>query len=299
VVADFANYYALVRPGGVIVFDDYGDNIYSPEVSRAVDDIVRLHPELMVIGVLPNQAGSFGNNVPQLVTSSNEFIVQKPYLPSPTTFGICMATYNHGRMSAVKAMLSSLAAQTFTDWTLFIVGDKHTDEQALRQLLPTEKVVLVNLPIACERDFTSHKHLLYTSGGATAMNYAAELIKHARCPYIAHLDDDDVWAPNHLAVINAQFQRDADLSFVFTRGVHFDGRVIPSSNSSIPLPSDVLHSAISWNPAKLTIVLPYDSILPADSLVLEEVGKKCRAGTHKSCLCPEVTVTHIDEAVHR
>lgn len=302
VMDDFANYYALVRPGGVIVFDDYGDNVYSPDVRKAVDEIVLATPSLHVIGVLPNKANSFGNNVPYLVGSSNEFIVQKPYLPPPTTFGICTATYNHGRNGAVKKMLASLKDQTFTDWTLFLVGDKHTDEPALSELLsvlPPEKVVFTNLPIACERDFTSNKHALYTSGGATAMNYATELIKHSKCKYIAHLDDDDIWAPNHLEVIAAQYQRDPTLSFVFTRGLHVTGEIIPRTDSNIPKPTDVLHSAISWNPAKLTITLPYDSTAPADAIMLAEIADKCRKGTHKSYMCPVTTVTHLDESTHR
>lgn len=37
--ADFLLYERLVRPGGWIVFDDYGDTVHSPEVGPAVDEL--------------------------------------------------------------------------------------------------------------------------------------------------------------------------------------------------------------------------------------------------------------------
>lgn len=40
VVADWNNYYPLVKRGGWVVFDDYSDSVYSPEVKGAVDEIV-------------------------------------------------------------------------------------------------------------------------------------------------------------------------------------------------------------------------------------------------------------------
>src|SRR6056300_1738942 len=40
VLSDWVNYRSLVKPGGYIIFDDYSDSVYSPEVKVAVDEIV-------------------------------------------------------------------------------------------------------------------------------------------------------------------------------------------------------------------------------------------------------------------
>lgn len=58
VLNDFYNYHEFVNPGGFIVFDDYVDNEYSPQVRPAVDKIVKDIEEhslpYEIIGSLPN-----------------------------------------------------------------------------------------------------------------------------------------------------------------------------------------------------------------------------------------------------
>jgi len=76
VLNDFKNFSDLVKPSGYIVFDDYMDNIYSPNVKPAVDYIVLelLNNEYEIIGSLVYPELKLTNiDKP----SSNEFVLKK------------------------------------------------------------------------------------------------------------------------------------------------------------------------------------------------------------------------------
>jgi predicted O-methyltransferase YrrM len=74
---DFEMYSKLVNDGGYIIFDDYLDTVHSPEVFRAVNDIVKNLDtnEYEIIGSVTYDFLK-DTNVPNL-TSSNEFILKK------------------------------------------------------------------------------------------------------------------------------------------------------------------------------------------------------------------------------
>ena len=74
---DFNNYKDLVKKGGYIIFDDYMDQIHSPEVKSAVDDIVNIlnQEDYDIIGSI---VYPFLNktNVPDKI-SSNLYVIKK------------------------------------------------------------------------------------------------------------------------------------------------------------------------------------------------------------------------------
>jgi len=68
---DFKTYSKYVRQGGFIVFDDYNDSIYSPNVKKGVDDLNLSGYEIL---------GEFGNEFgarPISLLKGNEFVVKK------------------------------------------------------------------------------------------------------------------------------------------------------------------------------------------------------------------------------
>jgi predicted O-methyltransferase YrrM len=74
VIQDFNNYKDLVISGGYIVFDDYNDSQYSPEVKPAVNDIINsLNGEFEIIGCIENTF----NAHPYDWTYNNNFILRK------------------------------------------------------------------------------------------------------------------------------------------------------------------------------------------------------------------------------
>ena len=77
VLHDFNKYNEFVSTGGFIVFDDYHDSIYSPEVKPAVDyivkNIIENHLPFEIIGSPLN----FDNVYPSTLPYLNEFIIRK------------------------------------------------------------------------------------------------------------------------------------------------------------------------------------------------------------------------------
>lgn len=75
VVADFLIYEPLVKPGGFIVFDDYHDHTYSPDVQPAVNILASklLHDPLYeVLGLIPDLQSCGPNGA-----KGNEFVIYK------------------------------------------------------------------------------------------------------------------------------------------------------------------------------------------------------------------------------
>jgi cephalosporin hydroxylase len=74
VINDFLLYEKLIKKGGYIVFDDYNDSQYSPEVKIAVNDIIPIIIEKYnIIGTLPN----IFKARPNIMVEGNNFIIQK------------------------------------------------------------------------------------------------------------------------------------------------------------------------------------------------------------------------------
>jgi hypothetical protein len=74
VIADFNMYSDLVAIGGYIVFDDYYDDVHSPDVKKALDEIIL--PNLVdyeIIGTLENSLGAY----PSELKDGNCFIIKK------------------------------------------------------------------------------------------------------------------------------------------------------------------------------------------------------------------------------
>lgn len=77
VYKDFLNYNSLVKLGGFLVFDDYMDDKYSPQVKTAVDDIIQEYcvnnKMYEIIGCLHNKHKAH----PNFLEYNNCFILRK------------------------------------------------------------------------------------------------------------------------------------------------------------------------------------------------------------------------------
>jgi predicted O-methyltransferase YrrM len=74
VILDFEMYSKFVKSGGYIIFDDYNDYQYSPQVKLAVDTIVsNLKNSYNIIGTVKNTLGAR----PSELIDGNCFIIQK------------------------------------------------------------------------------------------------------------------------------------------------------------------------------------------------------------------------------
>ena len=102
----------------------------------------------------------------------------------PPKVSVIIATYN--KASALRYAIDSVLWQTFSDYELWVIGDACTDES--EQLVTSygdPRVFWHNLP--------------QNSGYQSAPNN--EGLRRARGEYVAYLNHDDLWLPNHLQVL--------------------------------------------------------------------------------------------------
>jgi hypothetical protein len=109
-----------------------------------------------------------------------------------------MPLYNKAR--SVAATIRSVLAQSFVDFELIVVNDGSTDESRERVLeFQDERIALIDQP---------------NGGVSNARNAGIAL---AAAPYVAMLDADDTWHPQHLERIHALTRVFPDASGYATR----------------------------------------------------------------------------------
>lgn len=98
------------------------------------------------------------------------------------TLSIVVATYNRSRV--LRHAIRSVVASTFEDWELIVVGDACTDDtSSCVDSFGDPRIRFVNLPVNCGDQSGPNNH-----GVALA-----------RGRYIAFLNHDDLYLPDHLA----------------------------------------------------------------------------------------------------
>lgn len=100
---------------------------------------------------------------------------------------VIIPVYNNS--FSIATTLSSALQQSFTDFEVIIISDGSTDQSL--------KII---------EQFTDHRIFVYTQenkGVSAARNFG---IEKATAPYIAFLDADDFWFPNHLEELNRLIQ---------------------------------------------------------------------------------------------
>src|SRR4051812_46760682 len=94
---------------------------------------------------------------------------------------IVVATYN--RSNVLELAIGSAVAQTFTDWEMHVVGDACTDDsERVISSFGDPRIRWTNLPV--------------NHGDQSGPNNHG--VRLARGRYIAFLNQDDLWFPDHL-----------------------------------------------------------------------------------------------------
>jgi glycosyltransferase involved in cell wall biosynthesis len=103
-------------------------------------------------------------------------------MPQPPLVSIVLATYNRSRVLAHA--IASVQRSSVTDWELIVVGDHCTDDsQAVVAAIGDPRITWINLA--------------ENAGEQSAPNN--EGIRRARGRYLAFLNHDDLYFPDHLA----------------------------------------------------------------------------------------------------
>ena len=152
-----------------------------------------------------------------------------------------IATYNRAAI-LVERTLPSVLAQTYGNLEILIVGDHCTDDTAERlRAVGDARVRFVNL---AERGvYPEDPVARWMVAGAAPMNHA---LREARGEWLAPLDDDDEFTPDHVATLLDACRRERlEYAFGIAR------MMLPSGEwldvGSAPLRCDhVCHSAVLY-----------------------------------------------------
>jgi glycosyltransferase involved in cell wall biosynthesis len=107
---------------------------------------------------------------------------------------IYIPTYNRAELLRDRG-INSVLKQTYKNFELIIVGDHCTDntEEVVKQI-DDPRIRFVNLPKRDKR-YPEGVDIHWFAGPVVPANHALDMIQGK---WIARLDDDDIWAPDHL-----------------------------------------------------------------------------------------------------
>ncbi|MHC5033496.1 MAG: glycosyltransferase family 2 protein, partial [Planctomycetota bacterium] len=101
-----------------------------------------------------------------------------------TTPTVTVLTPTYNRPAYLAHAIRSVQQQQFTDWEMLVINDGGTDVRAVVESFQDPRITYINRP--------------ENTGKAACLNLGLE---RARGRYIAYLDDDDLWYPNHLSAL--------------------------------------------------------------------------------------------------
>lgn len=122
---------------------------------------------------------------------------------------IVTSTYN--RADVIRTAIESVLAQDYTDWEMCVVGDCTPDDTAgTVASYGDERLKFYNLP---EKSPPG-------SHGAIAKNHA--IFQMSRAPFIAYLDDDDLYRPHYLSTMMGYMESHPEADFLYCRCTYRD-----------------------------------------------------------------------------
>ena len=247
VINDFNLYSKMVKSGGYIIFDDYNDHQYSPEVKLAVDDLLTNNLDYEIIGTVPNIFGAR----PDEIKEGNCFIIKKKEIHR---LAVVITTYrrldNKTPEYLTRALLS-VKNQTYQNYKVFLIGDDYENNDEFIKIgstiIDSKKITYINLPKAVEREKYQSGENLWASGGVNATNYGIDLALNEGYEYICRLDHDDWWEPNHLDLIKDHLSN--NFTIIATKSTYSYGGILPTNNNNpyYPENSNLIHSATCIN----------------------------------------------------
>jgi hypothetical protein len=304
VINDFNLYSNLVKSGGYIIFDDYNDHQYSPEVKSAVDDLLTNNLDYEIIGTIPNTFGAR----PDELKDGNCFVIKKKEMGK---LAIVIPTYRRSDNKTPEYLtraLLSVKNQTYQNYKVFLIGDNYENNDEFIKIgstiIDSKKITYINLPKAIEREKYQSGENLWASGGVNATNYGIDLALNDDYEYICHLDHDDWWEPNHLDLIKDHLS--SDFTIIATKSTYSYGGILPTNNDNpyYPENSNLIHSATCVNFKE--IPLRYRDVFAdegypyaADADLWNRLSKYMLENNKSGYLINEITCHHDEEGFTR
>jgi len=167
---------------------------------------------------------------------------------------VYIPTYNRAKILTQRS-IPSVLAQTYKNFELIIVGDHCADNTAeLVSKIKDPRIIFYNLP---KRDYryppTLENHWL--AGPVIPANQALKMV---RGKWLARIDDDDIWTPDHLEEL-LKFAQAGNYEFVSAQitkekfgqrqivdGERLQGQYYNKTNKPIKGDNPKIGSTITW-----------------------------------------------------
>lgn len=247
---DWVVYQQFLKPGGFVVFDNYNDEVYTPEARRAIDDVVKSlsDKEYLPIGCISNLQNL---QVPPGIVYShpgigNDYVVYS--LPRPVEtekIAVTIPTYKRRDGSApqhIEKLFDCLSQQTFKDFTVYLVGDYYQDESEFESFGKDYhgQLVKTNSPLHA-RDHGLTSMQLWQCGGTHSIALGYKMAVDDGATLVLMMDDDDYWKPTHIQQIVEACRASSKPSAFTTKAFIEPSLVVPAFEG----PED---SVVKWLP---------------------------------------------------
>jgi hypothetical protein len=291
----FNTYINFVSEGGLIIIDN-------PQ---------RLLLENIVLDEkIPSKITHLGR-FKSIYSNDQMCIIRRESIASDIKFAIVIASYwrKNGKSKAyVERCLKHIGIQSYQNYKVFLMGDRYEKAEEFddfRKLLPSEKLEIINLPIAMERDNCKIGYNLWHIGGANAVNTGINTAVKQGYIYYVHLDDDDYWHCFHLRNMVMAYEQFPEAYFVTSMGFMHETAILPKITNGLEYNNfqcrhgETFHSSFGFRLDKfpfryiqLDLNVPEVIFPPADAHMLGQINDSCRKNGYKVLAIPFITCFH-------
>lgn len=229
-------------------------------------------------------------------------------------FAIVTNTYkrNDGRTpKLLERAMKSVLGQIYSEWKLFLIGDKYEDDQEFKRLsriIPSDKIKSVNrLNAIVERDiYPMPSEKLWCAGGGGSTRYGIELALKEGFQYVCKLDHDDWWTETHLSDFNNALKQHPELFFLASRSYYKNmNNILPDTEQAsgigyYPVPQRIINSSTCVKYSDTNIrsrdVYKEDGIaVPSDMDLWRRLSNFMKTNNKQGYLNNKITCHHLEE----
>jgi glycosyltransferase involved in cell wall biosynthesis len=230
---------------------------------------------------------------------------------------VTVNTYYKNNMTpyVLTKTLDSIYAQTHQDFKIFLIGDRYENDNSwdsiTKHFSERGKLYYENLSNAIEREkyLGKDKMTLWCCGGCNALLVANKKALEEGFNYIAHLDHDDYWEPNHLHLINRCIE-ETNADWICTKSTYGDHtNILPALESPelfiqfLPTGGGLIHSSTCYNYHSIPLQVrdTYEEIgsaFPSDADLWERMSEYMRNNYLKGYCVNKITCHHDEEGTN-
>lgn len=209
--------------------------------ARLVDDVERLR---QILRLVYDREPEMRERLAHLRSQPD---YERPFIEAEPLVSVVIPTYDRGSLLLSRA-IPSVQAQTYRNWEIVVVGDAAPAETGrMLEELGDQRVRYRNLSI--RGPYPENARDLWHVAGIPARNAAVAM---ARGSWIAPLDDDDAFHPEHISVLlDAARTHHREVAYgllhcLMNDGTTFDLGTFPPEYGQFGWQSAIFHSGLRF-----------------------------------------------------